>query len=211
MMFMDQTLEEFIKNVNSKELPGGGSISALTALLGVGIGNMSFYLTEDKKSFKALDEKTQQEIRSHVDRLTEIIEELKGKMVEDTKSFDSVLQAYKLPKETDEEKAYRKKMIADGYIIATESPMSSARIMMEAMELVKQIAKYIDKYAITDLLASAYLLHSSMKSVMLNAKINMKQLGDSKKVADEITALEYKSEVLLREIEEVSYKKIGEV
>ena len=32
MMFMDQTLEEFIKNVNSKELPGGGSISALTAL-----------------------------------------------------------------------------------------------------------------------------------------------------------------------------------
>ena len=37
MMFMDQTLEEFIKNVNSKELPGGGSISALTALLGVGI------------------------------------------------------------------------------------------------------------------------------------------------------------------------------
>ena len=73
MMFMDQTLEEFIKNVNSKELPGGGSISALTALLGVGIGNMSFYLTEDKKSFKALDEKTQQEIRSHVDRLTEII------------------------------------------------------------------------------------------------------------------------------------------
>ena len=89
--------------------------------------------------------------------------------------------------------------------------MSSARIMMEAMELVKQIAKYIDKYAITDLLASAYLLHSSMKSVMLNAKINMKQLGDSKKVADEITALEDKSEVLLREIEEVSYKKIGEV
>lgn len=79
------------------------------------------------------------------------------------------------------------------------------------MELVKQIAKYIDKYAITDLLASAYLLHSSMKSVMLNAKINMKQLGDSKKVADEITALEDKSEVLLREIEEVSYKKIGEV
>ena len=50
-----------------------------------------------------------------------------------------------------------------------------------------------------------------MKSVMLNAKINMKQLGDSKKVADEITALEDKSEVLLREIEEVSYKKIGEV
>lgn len=42
-------------------------------------------------------------------------------MVEDTKSFDSVLQAYKLPKETDEEKAYRKKMIADGYVIATES------------------------------------------------------------------------------------------
>jgi len=53
-MFMDQTLEEFIKNVNSKELPGGGSISALTALLGVGIGNMSFYLTEDKKSFMIL-------------------------------------------------------------------------------------------------------------------------------------------------------------
>lgn len=46
---------------------------------------------------------------------------------------------------------------------------------------------------------------------MLNAKINMKQLGDSKKVVDEITALEEKSEVLLREIEEVSYKKIGEV
>lgn len=89
--------------------------------------------------------------------------------------------------------------------------MSSARIMMEALELVKQIAKYIDKYAITDLLASAYLLHSSMKSVMLNAKINMKQLGDASAVSEEITALEDKSEVLLREIEEVSYKKIGEV
>ena len=50
-----------------------------------------------------------------------------------------------------------------------------------------------------------------MKSVMLNAKINMEQLGDSTKVSEEITALEDKSEVLLREIEEVSYKKIGEV
>ena len=113
MMFMDQTLEEFIKNVNSKELPGGGSISALTALLGVGIGNMSFYLTEDKKSFKALDEKTQQEIRSHVDRLTEIIEELKEKMVEDTKSFDSVLQAYKLPKGDSEGAQTKEEAIAE--------------------------------------------------------------------------------------------------
>ena len=52
---------------------------------------MSFYLTEDKKSFKALDDETQQEIRSHVDRLSEIIEELKEKENIKISSLDSLL------------------------------------------------------------------------------------------------------------------------
>ncbi|MDY6065219.1 MAG: cyclodeaminase/cyclohydrolase family protein [Finegoldia sp.] len=211
MMFMDQNLEEFIGNVNSRELPGGGSVSCLTAILGSGLSNMSFYLTEDKKIYKNLDDETKAKIKANIEKLDSIIEELKEKMVEDTTSFDSVLKAFKLPKDTEEEKAIRKKEIDEGYLIATQSPLSAARIMLEALECVADIAQYIDKYAVSDNYAGALILNASIKSVLLNAKINMRSMDSNKELEDEIKSIEKRSEELLEKVAKISMDKIGEI
>lgn len=211
MMFMDQNLDEFIANVNSRELPGGGSVSALTAILGAGLSNMSFYLTEDKKIYKNLENSKKSQIKDKISQIDKIIEELKNKMVEDTTSFDSVLQAFKLPKESQEEKDIRNKKIKEGYLIATESPLSSARLMLEALQAVNEIAEYIDKYAVSDIYAGALMLEASIKAVLLNAKINMRSMDPNQELEEEIKTIENRAEELLARVAKISMDKIGEI
>ncbi|QQK08769.1 cyclodeaminase/cyclohydrolase family protein [Miniphocaeibacter halophilus] len=177
-MFIDMGLVEYLEKTKSKDMPGGGSVVGYTGALGAALTMMVANLTYGKKSFESLDESIKDEVKKDYDKMDALIEELKKMVDEDAKSFDGVLDAYKLPKETDEEKAFRKQKIQEGYKVAMDVPLRTCELILECMRNQRSFAKYGNIYAITDQGAGTLLLAASGEAVLLNVIINLNSIDE---------------------------------
>lgn len=177
-MFIDMGLVEYLEKTKSKDMPGGGSVVGYTGALGAALTMMVANLTYGKKSFESLDEAIKDEVKKDYDKMDALIEELKKMVDEDAKSFDGVLDAYKLPKETDEEKAFRKQKIQEGYKVAMDVPLKTCELILECMRNQRSFAKYGNIYAITDQGAGTLLLAASGEAVLLNVIINLNSIDE---------------------------------
>ncbi len=192
-MLIEQRLTEYLENAKTHEpKPGGGSVAAYVGALGAALNIMVYELSVGKKSYEALPEATRQEIVDGVDKLNGIIEELKPLVDEDSKSFDAVLDAYKLPKETDEEKAVRSEAIQKGFIHALKVPLKTANLCVEAMDLLETFSKNGNIHAITDVGCGVLMLATGAEGALFNVYINLKSIKDEaarnqyKKEADDL-------------------------
>lgn len=173
-MLKELTVTNFVNEVDSKSpAPGGGSVSALASSLGFGLTRMVGHLTVGKKKFKALDESIQE-------RFTQIIasfEGMKDEMItlidKDTDAFNLIMAAFKLPKETDEEKAVRSAKIEEGTLEAIKVPFRVAELSLEALRQLDYILKYGNKNTLSDLGVSTLLLHAGLEGAIMNVKINI--------------------------------------
>ena len=104
------------------------------------------------------------------------------------------MAAYKLPKESDEEKASRKINIEKNLKLAIEAPLEICKISERTLKALKVILKYGNKNAITDLGVSALLLYSGIEGGILNVKVNLKSLDDERFKMETINQL---NEILL--------------
>ena len=93
------------------------------------------------------------------------------------------MDAYKLPKTTQDEKNIRDEQIRQATIQATEIPLETARYALRAMELAEPTLTYANKSAISDFGVGINLLFSGLKGAILNVKTNMHQFSDAE-VAD---------------------------
>lgn len=177
-MFIEMGLVEYLEKTKSKDMPGGGSVVGYTGALGAALTMMVANLTYGKKSYEALDDSIKAEVNRDYDKLDSLIEELKKMVDADAKSFDGVLAAYKLPKETDEEKNIRKQKIQDGYKIAMDVPLQTCEIILECMRTQRSLAKYGNIFAITDQGAGTLLLAASGEAVLLNVIINLTSIDE---------------------------------
>lgn len=194
-MLIEQKLTEYLENAkNAEPKPGGGSVAAYVGALGAALNMMVAELSYGKKSYEALPEETKQEIVDGCEKLNAIIEKLKPLVDEDSKSFDAVLDAMRLPKETDEEKAVRSAKIQEGYVHALRVPMDTAKLCVEAMELLEVFAHYGNIHAITDVGCGVVFLAGGAEGALFNVYINVKALKDeakrdaTKKEADALLA-----------------------
>ncbi len=177
-MFIEMGLVEFLEKTKSKDMPGGGSVVGYTGALGAALTMMVANLTYGKKSFESLDESIKDEVKKDYDKMDALIEELKKMVDADANSFDGVLDAYKLPKETDEEKAIRKQKIQEGYKVAMDVPLKTCELILECMRTQRSFAKYGNIYAITDQGAGTLLLAASGEAVLLNVIINLNSIDE---------------------------------
>ena len=185
MKLIDMDLVEFSAAVNSDQpAPGGGSVAAYVSNLGVGLARMMCHLTIGKKKFLELDKglqddfiKTFNALESGYSRLLEMVDE-------DTKSFNKVMAAFKLPKETDEEKAVRSAAIQSATLEATKAPLEAAQTACDCLKLTPQLIEHGNANAISDLASGMYLLEAGMNCSILNVKINASGLKDQE-VANE--------------------------
>ncbi len=185
MKLVDYSVHEFIKELDSASpAPGGGSASAVASAMGMGLSRMVGHLTIPKKKFKALNDAVQdafvdahEEIKTFEQRMIELIDE-------DTTAFNNIMKAFKMPKDTDEEKVKRKKAIQDATLGATNIPLEMARISLKVLKRIDVILKHGNKHAISDVGVSALLLYSGLEGAILNVKINLPGLGDQAYAAD---------------------------
>ena len=190
-MLVNKTVKDFVELVASDApAPGGGSVSGAASALGAGLAAMVGSLTIDKKAGESLSESELNELKSAdtatrklVDRLVEIIDE-------DSNAFNGYMDALKLPKETDEEKAARSQAMQDAMKDAVHVPFEGAEKSLEALKLVNPFIKYGNKNAITDAGVASLLTAAGVQGFVYNVLINLGSIKDEAFNADMRTKCE---------------------
>ena len=147
------SVKEFIDKVTGNDpVPGGGSVSALNGSLAASLAAMVANLTVGRKKY------------ADVDR--------------DAEAYDRVFAAFKLPKETDEEKAVRKEAIQRETKYAAEVPMEVARTASALMPLIDAAARRGNSNAVTDATVAMMCARTAVIGALLNVRINLTSITD---------------------------------
>ena len=160
--------------------PGGGSAAALAGAIGAALGIMVGNLTLTSAKYADVHGSAGQLVKELDAKLTS----LEQYVDEDTKAFTQVMMAYKLPKDTDEEKALRSKRIQEAMKAAAQLPMKVAIICMEVLEMSSQMLDIGNVNAASDAAVAGRMAHAAMWSAIYNVKINLGSIKDQDFVAD---------------------------
>ena len=179
MKLVDLSVRDFVREVDSASpAPGGGSVSAVSASMGLALMRMVGHLTIPKKKFAKLDESVQ---RAFVD-IHESLKGLQSKMLElvdkDTEAFNAIMDAFRMPKETESEQKKRNKVIEQATMKAIETPEAMADIAYIALKKADFIAKYGNKNALSDVGVSTLMLYAGLEGACLNVLINLPGISD---------------------------------
>ena len=207
MKFCDYTINKFIGDLESDiPAPGGGSVAGLIAALSGALNSMVYSLTVGKKSYNSLDENTQTMIKDFQEKSLEFSKRSLELMDEDRENFLKLMDCFKMPKETDEEKSARKEAIRKNTIKSMEAPLALARECVKFYENLNVMAEYGNKMLLSDLGISAILLHSAIESSIVNVKVNLNGLKNEEFFE------EYDKEIKdIYEISEKEKNKISEI
>jgi glutamate formiminotransferase/formiminotetrahydrofolate cyclodeaminase len=164
------TVERFVDEVSSiSPAPGGGSVAALAGSVGAALAAMVANLTVGKAGYEPA--------WASSSTLAERAQALKSALLravdDDTKAFDDVLAAMRLPKATEEEKRAREAAIAAAYEKATAVPLETARLCLSALELAEQAAATGNRNSASDAGVGALLAKAGLDAAVMNVRINL--------------------------------------
>ncbi|MGB9840216.1 cyclodeaminase/cyclohydrolase family protein [Thermovenabulum sp.] len=192
MRLSEMKINEFLELLASKApAPGGGSVSALFGAAGAALLSMVAELTVGKENFKE-KEIVLKEIINESKRLLHILEE---KVDEDTEAFNKVSEAYKMPKEKEEQKLERKKAIQEALKIAAEVPFSVIEACVDLIRLYERIVDNFNKNAASDIGVGILCLKAAILGAWLNVRINICSIEDP----DFVRKYNEKGDLLLKE------------
>lgn len=179
-MLANLTVKEFLaKTAGNAPVPGGGSIAALSAAIASALTEMVANLTIGKKKYEDKEEMMKQIAASANNYQMLFIHDIDT----DSDAYNNVFDAFKLPKETEEEKKERNKQIQETIKIAAEVPMEVARKAYAMMDIISQVAENGNQNAITDACVSMMTARTAVLGAILNVKINLSSLKDEAYIA----------------------------
>lgn len=173
---LDTTCEKFLEELASKQpTPGGGAASALCGATAAALTAMLGNLTAGKAGSEAND-KMALEIIIDADKLRLELAQLAD---DDAAVFNKFMEAYKMPKATDTEKAMRTAAIGQAAIAAAEVPMQIADKSLEVLKLARKLIVFGNPNAISDGTVSAIVARAALRSALYNVKINLGLIKDA--------------------------------
>jgi glutamate formiminotransferase / formiminotetrahydrofolate cyclodeaminase len=174
-MLVDMSLRSFMDETASESpAPGGGSISAYMGALGVALGTMVANLSSHKKGW---DDKWKEfsdlAVKGKViqNRLLDLVDE-------DTEAFNKIMEAYRLPKNAEEDKLFRKEAVQTAIRHAIMVPLSVMETAFSGFALLREMVEKGNPKSATDAGVGALALCSSIKGAFLNVKVNAAGLDD---------------------------------
>lgn len=175
MEFCKQSCEDFVEVLASNApVPGGGGASALVGAVGVALGNMVANLTIGKKKYADREE----ELCVFREKAYALQRELLELVERDARGFAPLAEAYRLPKETEEEKLYKEKVMEEALREASMAPMEMMEKLCEAIVLHKEFAAKGSSLAVSDAGVGAVLCKGALQGASLNVFINTKAMKD---------------------------------
>lgn len=205
---IDLTLTEFANETAAESpAPGGGSISAYVGALGVSLGGMVANLSAHKRGwddkweyFSGWAEKAQ----AYKTQLLNLVDE-------DTRAFTEIMNAFGLPKSTEQEIAARTSAIIAATKSATLVPYKVMEVSFNSMEVMLEMAKTGLPASISDAGVGAMCARTAIRGAHLNVRINVKDLDAPEFVSDVLhkaKTIERKSEELERDILDLVDKQL---
>lgn len=181
MQLQNLPLDQFVVATASGEpVPGGGSISALCGSLAAALGEMVANLTIGKKKYIEV----QPEMEKIVEKLKPAVDLLLRGVDLDSDAYDRVFAAYKLPKETEEEKAARNEAIQQALKHAATVPFTMARITATVVPDLYTVAEKGNQNAITDAYVATLCARTAILGACANVRINLTSIKDGEFVEE---------------------------
>ena len=206
---VSMTLTDFANETASESpAPGGGSISAYVAALGISLGTMVANLSSHKKGW---DDRWK-EFSDWAEKGEQYKSELIKLVDADTAAFNKIMQAFALPKTTPEEKTARTQAIQEATKYAIEIPFKVMETAYASMEVIKQMVIEGNPNSVTDAGVGALCARSAIIGAYMNVRINGTGYNDKAFVTDIIAkgaAIESKAIALEAEIIKLVNEKIG--
>ena len=179
---IDLTVKGFADETSRESpAPGGGTISAYMGALGAALGTMVANLSSHKAGWDARWE----EFSNWADKGQKIQSELMNLVDEDTEAFNRIMEAFGLPKGTDEEKAARSAAIQAATLFATQVPLHTMQASFKVFELCKAMAEEGNPNSVSDAGVGVLAARAAVLGAGLNVKINASGLKD-RETADKL-------------------------
>ena len=203
---IDMNLKAFMdETASDSPAPGGGSVSAYIGALGVALGTMVANLSSHKRGW---DDRWK-EFSDWAEKGKVIQNNLLQMVDEDTTAFNRIIEAFSLPKKSEEEKKLRDIAIQEATKNATLVPLKVMETAYPGFEMISEMVSKGNPNSISDAGVGALALRTCIRGAFLNVKINASGLNDKDFVKDVIArgeVLESKAE----EAEQEILKKINE-
>ena len=172
---IDFTVKGFAEETASESMaPGGGSIAAYVGALGVSLGTMVANLSAHKAGW---DDKWKfysnwaQKGQAYKNELLFLVDE-------DTNAFNKIIDGFRLPKSTEEEKKTRKEAVEDATKYATEIPFRVMETSYNSMEVMMAMAKDGLQNSLSDSGVGALCARTAVIGAYFNVRINAKDIKD---------------------------------
>ena len=204
VLLREESLEVFVERLAANSAsPGGGSAAALSGSLGAALVSMVCRLTVGKKGY----EQFEGEMQSVLPRSEALRDSLIKAIDVDAAAFDRVMEAFALPKGTEEEKATRSAAIQTAFRGACESPRKTAQHCLETLRLCALIVEKVNVNAISDIGVGATQALAGLEGAAMNVLINLPSIKDAsyvEEVANEVQEMQEEGRILkstvLREV-----------
>ena len=175
MGFTKSSCEEFVDVLASKApVPGGGGASALVGAIGMALGNMVGSLTVGKKKYADVEA----DIIALKEKATALQADFLRLVEADAEAFEPLAKAYGMPRETEEEKAEKARVMAIVLKDACAVPMEIMEKCCEAIDLIVEFAAKGSKLAISDAGVGAAFCKAALQGASLNVYINTKSMAN---------------------------------
>lgn len=196
--FCNESINEFLNKLASDmPAPGGGAAAGLVGALCGSLNSMVYALTVGKKKYEQLGNEEKQTILQFQRKSKEFTKLCLKIMDEDRENFMKLMECFKLPKDSEEEKKIRNEAIRNNTIKAMSAPLELARESIKFYDNLNIMFKYGNRMLMSDLSMSALLLHSAIESSVINVKVNLNSLRDEEffeKIDKEIKEIRMQSE-----------------
>ena len=165
--------------------PGGGSVSSYVGALGTSLGGMVANLSCNTRGWEnKIDTFSEKAFE-----INQLREKLLSLVDEDANSFNSIMEAYKLPKDSEENKQIRSKAIKDATLYAAQIPLNIMVESYNSYEIIEFLAKEGNQNSLSDSGVACLCVHTAIHGAYLNVRINLKDATggeDIMKKADKI-------------------------
>lgn len=183
MMLEKQTTEFLAELSSASPVPGGGGASAAVGAFAAALGMMVANLTIGKKKYKEYEE----EVLKARSELARIQGELVHLTDEDAKAFEPLSRAYGLPKETEEQKAEKDRIMEEALYEASLVPLRIMETVAQAIDILDMLEKKGSRLAVSDVGVGILFAQAALEGASLNIFINTKMMRDRER-ADKLNA-----------------------
>ena len=174
-MYADLSLRDYLQETaSSNPVPGGGSVAALSASLAAALAEMVAGLTVGRSGFETVQTEMEEICRETAALRIRCIEDVDR----DPEAYQKVLDAYRLPKESIEEKEFRAQSIQEAMKGAATVPLSLAEKAYQILSITDSVVQKGNRNAVTDGAVAAMMARAAGLAALYNVRINLTAIKD---------------------------------